>query len=62
MKNKLQIMYSYEITEKERICFFLDLKQMNTNLVTFAKELSRTKSEELPEKLLQLQRRIFFVN
>ena len=30
---------------------------MSTNLVAFAKELSRTRPEELPEKCLQLQRR-----
>src|SRR5689334_14093149 len=32
---------------------------MSSNLVTFAKELSRTKPEDLPEKFLQLDRMFY---
>ena len=34
---------------------------MNANLVALAKELSRTKPRDLPEKFLQLDSRTFFV-
>ncbi len=43
----------------KKIILLFRLNKMNQNLVVLAKELSRTKPEDLPEKFLQLDRRIF---